>query len=71
MAPHRLSKEDLASQVQKYVKASNLNMITITSAQIRWTEYDPSTKRWMVKFQTPAGQRTAIPSKNEYTIDSK
>ncbi|CAI7637129.1 unnamed protein product [Penicillium discolor] len=56
--PHRLSKEDLASQVQRYVKAFNLNMIT--SAQIQWTEYDPSTKRWMVKFQTPAGQRTAI-----------
>lgn len=32
----------------------------ITSAQIQWTEYDPSTKRWMVKFQTPAGQRTAV-----------
>lgn len=32
----------------------------ITSAQIQWKEYDPSTKRWMVKFRTSAGQRTAI-----------
>ncbi|KAJ5521885.1 hypothetical protein N7527_006000 [Penicillium freii] len=32
----------------------------ITSAQIQWTEDDPSTKLWMVKFQTSAGQRTAI-----------
>ncbi|CAI7663527.1 unnamed protein product [Penicillium viridicatum] len=58
LTPYRLSKEDLASQVQRYVKAFNLNMIT--SAQIQWTEDDPSTKRWMVKFQTSAGQRTAI-----------
>lgn len=58
LTPHRLSKEDLASQVQRYVKAFNLNMIT--SAQIQWTEYDPSTKRWMVKFQTPDGQCAAI-----------
>ncbi|CDM36621.1 hypothetical protein DTO006G1_1649 [Penicillium roqueforti] len=58
LTPHRLSKEDLASQVRQYVKAFNLNIIT--SAQIQWTEYDPSTKRWIVKFQTPAGQRKAI-----------
>ncbi|KAK4864839.1 hypothetical protein LT330_001462 [Penicillium expansum] len=58
LTPHRLSKEDLGSQVRRYVDAFNLNMIT--SAQIQWTEYDPSTKRWMVKFQTPAGQRTAV-----------
>ncbi|CAI7632016.1 unnamed protein product [Penicillium glandicola] len=55
--PHRLSRDDLAYQVRRYVKAFNLNMIT--SAQIQWTEYDPSTKRWTVKFQTSAGQHTA------------
>ena len=32
----------------------------ITSAQVQWTEYGPLTKRWMVKFQTPAGQSKAI-----------
>ncbi|KAJ5505917.1 hypothetical protein N7453_004874, partial [Penicillium expansum] len=58
LTPRHLSKEDLGSQVRRYVNAFNLNMIT--SAQIHWTEYDPSTKRWMVKFQTPAGQRTAV-----------
>ncbi|KAJ5962066.1 hypothetical protein N7501_007007 [Penicillium viridicatum] len=58
LTPYRLSKEDLASQVRRYVKAFSLNMIT--SAQIQWTEYDPSAKCWMVKFQTSAGQRTAI-----------
>ncbi|OQD64986.1 hypothetical protein PENPOL_c006G03409 [Penicillium polonicum] len=55
LTPYRLSKEDLASQVQRYVKAFSLNMIT--SAHIQWTEYDPSTKRWMVKFQTSARQQ--------------
>jgi cation diffusion facilitator CzcD-associated flavoprotein CzcO len=56
--PELLSREDLASQVRRYVAAFNLNMIT--SAQIQSTQYNPSTKRWLIKFQTPAGQRTAI-----------
>jgi cation diffusion facilitator CzcD-associated flavoprotein CzcO len=48
----------LASQVRRYVKAFNLNMIT--SAQIHSTEYDPAAERWTVRFQTPTGQRTAF-----------
>jgi len=32
----------------------------ITSGQIHATEYDPSAKRWIVKFQIPTGHRTAV-----------
>jgi cation diffusion facilitator CzcD-associated flavoprotein CzcO len=56
--PDLLSREDLASQVRRYVATFHLNMIN--SAQIQSTQYDPSTKRWIIKFQTPAGQRNAI-----------
>ncbi|ROT37870.1 FAD/NAD(P)-binding domain-containing protein [Sodiomyces alkalinus F11] len=57
-SPHLLSRDDLAEQVRRYVTALNLNVIT--SANIQSTVYDPSTKRWTVKFQTPEGGRTAV-----------
>ncbi|TQB67870.1 hypothetical protein MPDQ_004495 [Monascus purpureus] len=56
--PHLLTKDDLAAQVRRYVAAFNLNIIT--SAQILSTQYDQLSQRWTVKFQTPAGQRTAV-----------
>lgn len=40
------------------MEALNLNIIT--SAKIKATSYDQSTKLWTVKFQTPEGERTAI-----------
>ena len=55
---HLLTRSELASQVRQYVEALKLNMVT--SAQIQSTQYDPSTERWILKFRTPAGQRTAI-----------
>ncbi|PYI07335.1 putative flavo protein [Aspergillus sclerotiicarbonarius CBS 121057] len=55
---HFLTKDELASQVRRYVAAFNLNCIT--SAQIQSTHYDLSTQRWKIRFQTPAGQRTAV-----------
>ncbi|KAK3400184.1 hypothetical protein B0T20DRAFT_391713 [Sordaria brevicollis] len=55
---HMLTRDDLAGQVRKYVEAFNLNMIT--TAKIKSTVYDGSSKRWTIKFQTPGGQRTAI-----------
>ncbi|KAK9855342.1 hypothetical protein MYU51_002791 [Penicillium brevicompactum] len=58
LAPHMLSKDDLASQVRRYVESFNLNMIT--SAQVRSTEYDIATARWVVELQTPAGQRKIV-----------
>ncbi|KAJ5779330.1 hypothetical protein N7457_007050 [Penicillium paradoxum] len=57
LAPHRLSRDELASHVRQYVKTFNLNMIT--SAHIQSTEYDLPTKQWTVKFRTPAGQHIA------------
>lgn len=53
-----LSKDDLASQVRRYVESFNLNMIT--SAQVLSTEYDTATTRWIVELQTPAGQRKIV-----------
>ncbi|KAH7631217.1 hypothetical protein B0T09DRAFT_339383 [Sordaria sp. MPI-SDFR-AT-0083] len=55
---HMLTRNDLASQVRKYVEAFKLNIIT--SAKIKSTVYDGSTEKWIVKFQTPDGQRTTI-----------
>ncbi|RSL47015.1 hypothetical protein CEP51_015836 [Fusarium floridanum] len=57
-APHLLTKDELAEQVRRFVSAFNLNVIT--SAQIKSTIYNQSTQRWTVKFQTPAGMRTAV-----------
>ncbi|KOC15292.1 putative monooxygenase [Aspergillus flavus AF70] len=56
-APHLLTRDELASQVRRYVETFKLNMIT--SAQILSTKYDPSTRLWEVKIKTPAGQQTA------------
>ncbi|KAE8332816.1 hypothetical protein BDV39DRAFT_199816 [Aspergillus sergii] len=56
-APHLLTRDELASQVRRYVETFNLNMIT--SAQILSTRYDPSTRLWEVKLKTPAGHQTA------------
>ncbi|KAF7588254.1 hypothetical protein BBP40_005976 [Aspergillus hancockii] len=55
--PHLLTRDELATQVRRYVEAYDLNIIT--SAQIQSTQYDESAKRWTVKFHTPAGQSTA------------
>ncbi|RSL62706.1 hypothetical protein CEP53_004686 [Fusarium sp. AF-6] len=57
-APHLLTKDELAQQVRRFVSVFNLNVIT--SAQIKSTIYNQSTQRWTVKFQTPAGMRTAV-----------
>lgn len=48
----------MAEQVRRYVAAFNLNIIN--SAKIRSTQYDQSAKRWIVKFQTPGGECTAV-----------
>ncbi|KAJ0422217.1 monooxygenase [Aspergillus carlsbadensis] len=55
--PHLLTRDDLASQVRRYVESFNLNVIN--SAQITWTEYDEMNKKWTITLQTPAGQRKA------------
>ena len=55
---HLLARDELASHVRRYVESFNLNMIT--SAQIQSTQYNPSTRRWMVKFRSPTGQHTAV-----------
>ncbi|KAI8714868.1 hypothetical protein NCS52_01207700 [Fusarium sp. LHS14.1] len=57
-APHLLTKDELAEQVRRFVSAFHLNVIT--SAQIKSTTYDQSTQRWTIKFETPAGLRTAV-----------
>ncbi|RSL52688.1 hypothetical protein CEP54_010767 [Fusarium duplospermum] len=57
-APHLLTKDELAEQIRRFVSAFNLNVIA--SAQIKSTIYNQSTKRWTIKFQTPAGLRTAF-----------
>ncbi|KAE8153297.1 hypothetical protein BDV25DRAFT_169181 [Aspergillus avenaceus] len=56
--PHLLTREDLAGQVRRYVETFNLNIIN--SAKIYSTRYNPSSKQWQVRFQTPAGPRTAF-----------
>ncbi|KAL4744237.1 hypothetical protein BDW72DRAFT_209155 [Aspergillus terricola var. indicus] len=56
-APHLLTREDLASQVRRYVDSFNLN--TLYSVEIQWTEFDELAKEWTITFQTPAGQRKA------------
>lgn len=53
-----LSKDELASQVRRYVKAFNLNMIT--SAKVLSTEYDPVAARWTVELQTLDGRRKIV-----------
>lgn len=55
---HFLTKDELASQVNKCVETFNLNMVT--SAQIQSTQYDSLTMDWTIKFKTPAGQCTAV-----------
>ncbi|CAI7648612.1 unnamed protein product [Penicillium pancosmium] len=53
--PHLLSKDELASQVRRYVETFKLNIIT--SAKIKSTQYDMSTERWEIEIATPAGKR--------------
>lgn len=57
-APHLLRRNELVTQVRRYVDTFNLNFIT--SAQIQSTQYDPLAKKWTVMFQTPAGKRKAV-----------
>ncbi|PYI09585.1 monooxygenase [Aspergillus sclerotiicarbonarius CBS 121057] len=57
-SPHLLTRQDLASQVRRYVESFNLN--AIHSVQVQWTEYDEVTKKWSITFKTPAGQRKAV-----------
>jgi len=56
-----LSKDELASQIRRYVEAFNLNLIT--SAKIQTTQYDLSDQKWRVEIETPPGRR-AIMSKH-------
>ncbi len=56
--PHLLSKDDLASQVRRYVDSLNLNVVH--SAKVQWTEYDTLAQKWTITIQTPAGQRKAV-----------
>ncbi|RDH29913.1 monooxygenase [Aspergillus welwitschiae] len=56
-SPHLLTRQDLASQVRRYVESFNLN--TIHSAKVLSTEYDDVAKQWHVTFQSPDGQRKA------------
>ncbi|RBR25261.1 uncharacterized protein FIESC28_01996 [Fusarium coffeatum] len=53
---HLLSKDELADHLRKYVDAFHLNVIT--SVKIVSTVYDKSTKRWIVKMNTPAAKFT-------------
>ncbi|KAL5044159.1 hypothetical protein BDW71DRAFT_209566 [Aspergillus fruticulosus] len=57
-SPHLLTRQDLASQVRRYVRSFNLNILH--SSRIQWTEYDEVEKKWTITFQTPAGQRKVI-----------
>ncbi|KAL3433677.1 hypothetical protein BDV09DRAFT_186420 [Aspergillus tetrazonus] len=45
-SPHLLTRQDLASQVRRYVDSFNLN--TLQSAEIQWTEYDELAKKWTI-----------------------
>ncbi|KAF9641523.1 putative flavin-containing monooxygenase protein [Lasiodiplodia theobromae] len=56
--PHLLTKDELAEQVRRYVATFHLNIIN--SAKIVSAKYDQSTQQWTVKFETPAGLRTAV-----------
>ena len=56
-SPHLLTKDELAEQVRRYVKAFQLNIIT--SAEIIKTTELPD-ERWIVNFQTPAGVYTVV-----------
>ena len=46
--PNRLSRDDLAVQLCRFISAFRLNIIT--SAHIRSTVYNPSAERWEVTF---------------------
>ncbi|CBF89179.1 uncharacterized protein ANIA_00586 [Aspergillus nidulans FGSC A4] len=59
-SPHLLTRQDLTSQVRRYVNSFNLN--TLHLAEIQWTEYDELAKKWTIAFQTPAGQCKATSS---------
>jgi len=56
--PHFLSGGDLAAKVRRYLKTFNLHLIT--SAKIHSAVYDRSTRRWVVRFESPHGRQTAI-----------
>ncbi|KAF9870903.1 hypothetical protein CkaCkLH20_11575 [Colletotrichum karsti] len=58
LAPHLLTKDDLAEQARRYVAAMNLNFVS--SAKIKSTVYDQSKDQWRIKFNTPDGEHTAI-----------
>ncbi|GAA92592.1 monooxygenase [Aspergillus luchuensis IFO 4308] len=55
--PHLLTRQDLASQVRRYVETFSLN--TIHSVKVLSTEYDEVAQKWHVTFASPAGQRKA------------
>ncbi|ROW18112.1 hypothetical protein VPNG_00180 [Cytospora leucostoma] len=55
---HLLNREDLANQVRRYVSTLGLNVIT--SAIIKAVHHDQSANRWIINFETPAGERTAV-----------
>ncbi|KAK0625029.1 hypothetical protein B0T17DRAFT_654842 [Bombardia bombarda] len=58
LAPHLLTRDELAEQVRRYIATFHLNLIN--SATTQSTVYDKSTKRWLVTFKTPTGQATAV-----------
>ncbi|XXG94166.1 hypothetical protein Hte_000418 [Hypoxylon texense] len=56
--PHLLTRNELAEHLNQYAAGFNLNIIN--AATIQSTIYDQVEKRWVVKFQTPTGDRTVI-----------
>ncbi|KAF5618351.1 K+ transport flavoprotein [Fusarium sp. NRRL 52700] len=53
---HRLSKDELASHLARYVASFDLNVIT--SATIQSTVYDTSYQKWNIGLLTPVGAVT-------------
>ncbi|KAJ5894696.1 monooxygenase [Penicillium taxi] len=52
--PHFLTRDELASQIRRYIEAFHLN--TINSAQIKSTHYNKIAEKWEIIYRTPAGQ---------------
>ncbi|KAF5967510.1 putative flavoprotein involved in K+ transport [Fusarium bulbicola] len=53
---HRLSKDELANHLARYIASFNLNILT--SATIQSTVYNKSSAKWTIGLQTPAGAVT-------------
>lgn len=57
-APHLLSKDDLASQLCRYIEELQLDIVTL--ANITDTRYDTKRKEWTIVFTTPHGERRTV-----------